>query len=93
MRSILLALLLSSVAHAGPAEVAASLSGEQAECRYLLDICRQAAKAEGTKALSLMADAGAAAQVIRAKHDAMPSCFRKCTRADGKPMLNLERFR
>ena len=87
MRTILLLLILSSVAHAGPAEVAASLPDEKSECRYLLGLCRQADAAEGQKALLLMTDAAKAAQVIRAKHDAMPACFRDCK------VLNLERFR
>lgn len=92
MKTILLLLMLSPVAHAGPAEVAASLPDEKSECRYLLDLCRRADEADGLAAVDPMKDAAKAAQVIRAKHDAMPACFRECTR-DGNPMLNLERFR
>lgn len=90
---MMLFLTAGTVAHAGSADVAASLPNEAAECRYLLDICRRAADAtDPTKSLSLMAEAGEVARTVRAKHEAMPSCFRKCQRADGRPLLALERF-
>lgn len=91
--AILLLLAAPRPVKAGPAEVAAALPNEQAECRYLLSICARVDKASGTGGLEAMIDAGKAAQVIRAKHDQMPACFRKCTGDDGKPILNLERFR
>lgn len=83
-----------TLAHAGPAEVAAALPNKQSECRYLLGICKRAASsADPVKAIVAMTEAGQAAQVIRAKHEEMPRCFRQCVDADGKVLLNLERFK
>lgn len=46
-----------------------------------------AAGAASELATKTLLDVGSAAQVIRAKHDKMPSCFQECG------LLDLERFR
>lgn len=79
-------------ADAGPAEVAAALPDEASECRYLLDLCKRAdAESSALAQAAKMIEVGKAAQVIRAKHERMPACFRDCTR-NGGPMLDLSRF-
>lgn len=91
MRTTIIALLVafSSPAHAGPAEIAAALPNERADCRYLLSLC---ARTERSGDLADLIKVTEAAQVIRAKHEKMPACFRECTTREGRPQLNLERF-
>lgn len=76
-----LVLAAGTSCYAGPAEIAAALPNEEAECRYLLRLCE--------KDPSSAADA---ANVIRAKHEEMPECFREC-RYEGVLALNLEHFK
>jgi hypothetical protein len=95
MRKLLVTLLLlcAAPAWAGPGEIAAALPNEKSECRYLLDLCRRAVEADPLDALQGMIEVTKAAQVIRAKHEKMPGCFRKCVGKDGRTMLNLDRFK
>ena len=73
MRQIILAaamvLFTAATAQADPETVAATLPNEEAECRYLVDLCSRA------NSVALAAQAARVAKIIRFKHEKAPACL------------------
>jgi hypothetical protein len=70
--AVALAISLASKAHADPETVAAVLPNEEAECKFLVDLCSRA------NSVALAAQAARVAKVIRFKHEKAPACLADC---------------